>query len=169
MMPIQSTTLYLPDAQATRSLGISLGKALPAGSVLLLEGDLGSGKTTLVQGIGAGLGILEAVDSPTFTLINEYSGGRLPLYHLDLYRLEPEETASLHPEIYWEGIEVEPGIVAIEWADRLPYKPATCLQIQLIYTPEVGRQATLCQLPSPCRSSPGLPYLGEEPGRNRSG
>jgi tRNA threonylcarbamoyladenosine biosynthesis protein TsaE len=142
---MQSTILYLPDAQATRSLGVDLGKTLPAGSIVLLEGDLGSGKTTLVQGIGVGLGIPDAIDSPTFTLINEYSGGRLPLYHLDLYRLEPAETASLHPEVYWEGVEVEPGIVTIEWSDRLPYKPPSSLQIQLTYTPEMGRQAILRQ------------------------
>lgn len=127
----QPHVLRLPDAAATRSLGIQLGQTLPAGSVLLLEGDLGSGKTTLVQGIGAGLGITESIDSPTFTLINEYLGGRLPLYHFDLYRLNSTETAALYPETYWEGNEFEPGIVAIEWAERLPYKPANYLLIRL--------------------------------------
>ncbi|UBF24813.1 tRNA (adenosine(37)-N6)-threonylcarbamoyltransferase complex ATPase subunit type 1 TsaE [Kovacikia minuta CCNUW1] len=134
-------TLLLPDAAATRNLGIKLGKELPAGSVLLLKGDLGSGKTTLVQGIGEGLGIAEAIDSPTFTLINEYSGGRLPLYHLDLYRLDASETAAITPEIYWEGVEVELGIVAIEWADRLPYIPQNYLHISLTYEDTSGRSA----------------------------
>lgn len=125
-------TLSLADAQATRSLGINLGQSLSAGSVILLEGDLGSGKTTLVQGIGEGLGITEAIVSPTFTLINEYIG-RLPLYHLDLYRLQPQEVTALNLASYWEGVEFELGIVAIEWAERLDYKPPSYLQICLRY------------------------------------
>ncbi|NJP10186.1 MAG: tRNA (adenosine(37)-N6)-threonylcarbamoyltransferase complex ATPase subunit type 1 TsaE [Leptolyngbyaceae cyanobacterium RU_5_1] len=139
-------TLHLPNPEATRQLGVQLGQSLPAGSVVLLEGELGSGKTTLVQGIGEGLGITEAIDSPTFTLINEYSSGRLPLYHLDLYRLESAEAAALYLETYWEGVEVEPGIVAIEWAERLPYKPSSYLVVQLTYNPSFGRVATLCAI-----------------------
>jgi tRNA threonylcarbamoyladenosine biosynthesis protein TsaE len=135
--------LFLPDAAATQNLGVRLGQKLSAGSVLLLEGDLGSGKTTLVQGIGAGLGIREAIDSPTFTLINEYLGGRLPLYHFDLYRLDPSETAAISPENYWEGVEVDLGIVAIEWSERLPYKPPSYLRIHLTYNQNSGRQALL--------------------------
>ncbi|HBK24411.1 MAG TPA: bifunctional alanine racemase/tRNA (adenosine(37)-N6)-threonylcarbamoyltransferase complex ATPase subunit type 1 TsaE, partial [Planktothrix sp. UBA10369] len=65
------------------------------------------------------------------------------LYHLDLYRLEPSEIVDLNLEQYWEGIEVEPGIVAIEWADRLPYKPESYLQIELSYTEKGDRLATL--------------------------
>lgn len=136
-------TIFLADAQKTRSLGVSLGQALPAGSVILLEGDLGAGKTTLVQGIGEGLGITDSIVSPTFTLINEYLEGRLPLYHLDLYRLEPEEVTALNLESYWEGIEFELGIVAIEWAERLSYKPQNYLSICLNYSVEIGRQASL--------------------------
>lgn len=133
----------LPDAAATHSLGKALGQALPAGSVILLEGDLGAGKTTLVQGLAEGLGISDAVVSPTFTLINEYHEGRLPLYHLDLYRLEPAEVANLYLETYWEGIEMPAGIVAIEWAERLPYLPPNYLQIRLTYEVEIGRQVEL--------------------------
>jgi tRNA threonylcarbamoyladenosine biosynthesis protein TsaE len=135
--------IYLPDEAATRLLGVSLGQSLPAGSVILLEGDLGSGKTTLVQGIGEGLGITEAIVSPTFTLINEYTEGRLPLYHLDLYRLQPREVAPLHLETYWEGSEVSLGIVAIEWAERLPYKPCSYLHLSLTYSDTPGRRANL--------------------------
>ncbi|MBW4418727.1 MAG: tRNA (adenosine(37)-N6)-threonylcarbamoyltransferase complex ATPase subunit type 1 TsaE [Myxacorys californica WJT36-NPBG1] len=134
--------LTLPNAEATRYLGIQLGRSLPAGTVLLLEGDLGSGKTTLVQGLGSGLGIQDSIESPTFTLINEYLDGRVPLYHFDLYRLERSQTATLYPELYWEGLEVEPGIVAIEWAERLPYKPHDYLEIRLTYQ-ETGRQVEL--------------------------
>jgi len=136
-------TIFLADAEATRSLGLSLGQSLPAGSVILLEGDLGAGKTTLVQGIGEGLGITDSIVSPTFTLINEYLEGRLPLYHLDLYRLEPEEVTALNLESYWEGVEFELGIVAIEWAERLSYKPQRYLSICLNYSVDTGRQASL--------------------------
>lgn len=135
-------TISLPDAAATQALGKQLGQTLPAGTVLLLEGNLGSGKTTLVQGLGVGLGVSEAIDSPTFTLINEYLTGRVPLYHLDLYRLAPTETAALHPEVYWEGLEVELGIMAIEWADRLPYKPDHYWRICLQDGEDGGRTIT---------------------------
>lgn len=133
--------ISLPNTEATRSLGITLGKSLNAGSVILLAGDLGSGKTTLIQGIGEGLGITEPIVSPTFTLINEYTEGRVPLYHFDLYRLQPEEVAALNPETYWEGVEIPLGIVAIEWAERLDYKPPSYLEIGLKYQGDHQRQA----------------------------
>lgn len=142
-MTMESREISLADAEATRQLGISLGRSLPAGTVILLEGDLGAGKTTLVQGIGEGLGITDAIASPTFTLINEYTEGRIPLYHLDLYRLSPEEVASLHLETYWEGVEVPLGIVAIEWAERLKYKPSTFLRVSLAYQDDGSRLANL--------------------------
>lgn len=138
-----SLSLTLPDARATHALGVKLGQSLVAGSVILLEGNLGSGKTTLVQGIGRGLGIDETIDSPTFTLINEYLVGRLPLYHLDLYRLNAQEVDALHLETYWDGLEVELGIVAIEWAERLLYLPPAYLKIQLHHEPEGDRRAEL--------------------------
>lgn len=128
--------ILLTDAGATRQLGIKLGQSLVAGSVLLLEGDLGTGKTTLVQGIGEGLGIVDSIVSPTFTLINEYTEGRLPLYHLDLYRLQTEEVAQLNLESYWNGREYTLGIVAIEWAERLAYQPPTYLRLCLTYANE---------------------------------
>ncbi len=137
--------VILRNAEATRELGRILGRSLPAGTVILLEGDLGSGKTTLVQGLGEGLGIQETIDSPTFTLINEYLDGRLPLYHIDLYRLTMKEAASLYLEAYWEGAEFPLGIMAIEWAERLPYPPENPLKISLKYGPEAGRQVILTE------------------------
>ncbi|MGD1700911.1 tRNA (adenosine(37)-N6)-threonylcarbamoyltransferase complex ATPase subunit type 1 TsaE [Dapis sp. BLCC M229] len=128
-MKIQEVFLSLANAAATYNLGKSLGEFLPAGSVILLEGNLGSGKTTFVQGIGAGLGITETIDSPTFTLINEYFSGKIPLYHFDLYRLESSEIEALNLEIYWEGLEVPLGIVAIEWAEKLVYYPPNFLRV----------------------------------------
>jgi tRNA threonylcarbamoyladenosine biosynthesis protein TsaE len=135
--------LSLPDANATRKLGNLLGQTLPAGTVLLLEGNLGSGKTTLVQGIGEGLGITEAIASPTFTLVNEYLEGRIPLYHLDLYRLQPSEVAALYLESYWDGLENPLGIVAIEWAERLEQRSPNYLRIRLIGAETPARQAYL--------------------------
>ena len=123
--------IFLEDAFATKSLGMILGETLSCNSVILLEGDLGAGKTTLVQGLGEGLGINEPIVSPTFTIINEYTQARLPLYHLDLYRLDTAEIIALNLDTYWEGIEVVPGIVAIEWAQRMPYKPSAYLTIHL--------------------------------------
>ncbi len=140
--------LNLPDTEATHKFGVKLGRSLAAGTVILLQGDLGAGKTTLVQGIAEGLEIQDSVESPTFTLINEYLAGRIPLYHLDLYRLEPEETEALHLESYWDGLERDLGIVAIEWAERLQYKPDKYLQMCLSYC-DSGRQIELigdCQL-----------------------
>ena len=139
---MDSLQCVLADPAATHRLGVRLGQSLAVGSILLLQGDLGSGKTALVQGIGAGLGINEPVVSPTFILLNEYLEGRLPLYHFDLYRLDPAETAALYLETYWQGIEVPLGIVAIEWAERLSQPPSSYLQIQLDRIGE-GRQAML--------------------------
>ena len=124
----------LPNLQATHDLGLRLGKKLKPGTVLLLTGDLGTGKTSLVQGIGAGLGIVETLESPTFTLLNEYHDGRVPLYHLDLYRLTPPEVAELYLEGYWDGTEAPLGIMAIEWCDRLPYLPDRYLSLTLTHT-----------------------------------
>jgi tRNA threonylcarbamoyladenosine biosynthesis protein TsaE len=138
-----SMNILLAGAEATRRLGMTLGQNLTAGSVILLEGDLGTGKTTLVQGIGQGLGITESIVSPTFTLINEYTAGRIPLYHLDLYRLEPSEVVALNLETYWEGFEVQPGIVAIEWAERMPYKPDSYLSIKLTHDDDGNRQVQI--------------------------
>jgi tRNA threonylcarbamoyladenosine biosynthesis protein TsaE len=130
--------LDLPNLQATHDLGVRLGKTLNPGTVLLLTGDLGTGKTSLVQGIGAGLGTVETLESPTFTLLNEYHDGRVPLYHLDLYRLTPPEVAELYLEGYWDVTEAPLGIMAIEWCDRLPYLPDRYLNLTLTHT-ETGR------------------------------
>ena len=142
-MTWRTSRLWLRNAEATRGLGRLLGRSLWAGTVILLEGNLGSGKTTLVKGLGEGLGIQETIDSPTFTLINEYLDGRLPLYHVDLYRLQGQEAAALYLEAYWEGVEFPLGIMAIEWADRLPYPPDNPLRISLKYGTEEGRQVIL--------------------------
>jgi tRNA threonylcarbamoyladenosine biosynthesis protein TsaE len=96
-------------------LGAGWGRQVERGSVIALSGDLGAGKTQLVKGIARGLGIHERVHSPTFTLVNIYGGGRLPLFHLDLYRLETRD------QIIGAGLEeyFQPdGVSVIEWAER---------------------------------------------------
>ena len=100
----------------TRSLGERWGRAAQTGLVIGLSGDLGAGKTQLVKGIARGLGITARVHSPTFTLVNEYGGGRLRLFHLDLYRLETRG------QMVSAGLEefLQPdGVTVIEWAERL--------------------------------------------------
>lgn len=134
--------LFLENLEMTQRLGKALGQMLPAGNVILLEGDLGTGKTSLTQGLGKGLGISDEIVSPTFTLINEYHDGRVPLYHLDLYRLTPLQVDELYLETYWQGVEVPPGIVAIEWSERLLHRPSSYLFIQLNHQ-EGARQATV--------------------------
>ena len=107
-------TLRSASASQTHRLGALLGGLLRAGDVVLLEGPLGAGKTALTQGIGAGLGIRETINSPTFTLLKEYMG-RLPLYHFDLYRIDdPDELFALGFEDYFGG----EGVCVVEWADR---------------------------------------------------
>ncbi len=112
-MPFRSHDSINPDQ--TRQLGCKLGKMLKGGEVLAITGELGSGKTQLVQGIAQGLGIAPSeITSPTFTLIHEHEG-RLPLYHIDLYRLEtPHDIESLGLEEYF----TRNAVVAIEWAER---------------------------------------------------
>ena len=100
----------------TESLGETFGRAARRGMVVALSGELGAGKTQLVKGLARGLGITARVHSPTFTLVNEYAGGRLRLFHLDLYRLESRE------EILSAGLEefLQPdGVAVIEWVERL--------------------------------------------------
>lgn len=98
----------------TRRLGALLGRLLLPGDVVLLHGDLGAGKTAFAQGIGAGLGVAETINSPTFTLLKEYRG-RVPLYHFDLYRIEdPAELPALGFDDYFGG----EGVCVVEWAER---------------------------------------------------
>ena len=100
----------------TRYIAAGLSASLQPGTVLLLSGDLGAGKTAFVRGLAEGLGInSDDVTSPTFTLVHEYRGGRLPLIHVDLYRLDRAEL----DEIGLDEDLAARGIVAIEWAERL--------------------------------------------------
>ncbi|AQW21871.1 tRNA (adenosine(37)-N6)-threonylcarbamoyltransferase complex ATPase subunit type 1 TsaE [Lentilactobacillus curieae] len=113
-------SVKVKSADETIELGKKLASLLKAGDVILLDGDLGAGKTTFTKGLGEGLGIKRSIKSPTFTIIREYSGGRLPLYHMDVYRLEDGSGDELGLDEYFEG----DGVSVVEWsqfvADTLP-------------------------------------------------
>ena len=105
------------SAAETRALGEKLAGRLRPGDVLLLEGDLGAGKSELTRGIAKGLGVTETVTSPSFTILNVYESGRFPLYHFDWYRLESsEELYELGMDEYLGG----DGIAVVEWPGRCP-------------------------------------------------
>ena len=131
---------YLPSNEATIALGEMVGKNLRPGDILLLEGDLGAGKTTFAQGAAKGLGVDEFVNSPTFVIINEYFSGRLPLYHMDLYRVEDEsQLYDLGIEEYFFGN----GVCLVEWpAIALPLMPEEVAWIRLEQSGD-GRVVTL--------------------------
>jgi tRNA threonylcarbamoyladenosine biosynthesis protein TsaE len=112
---VASITSHSPAE--TFAFGQTVAAALQSGDVLALSGDLGAGKTHFVKGLAAGLGITTGVTSPTFTLIHEYPGGRLALYHLDLYRLE---TADELTRIGFDDYLDAEGVLAIEWAEKFP-------------------------------------------------
>ncbi len=121
-------------------MGRELASTLAPGDVLLLYGDLGAGKTAFIRGLAGGLGVPTAeVSSPTFTLIQEYRHGRLPLFHVDLYRIEdPREFDEL-------GLEeiADDGVLAIEWADRYPRPPQGAVRISIEHIGERQRRVTI--------------------------
>jgi tRNA threonylcarbamoyl adenosine modification protein YjeE len=127
----------LADAGATRRLGERLAGLLRGGDAIALVGDLGAGKTTLVAGLVAALGGGTAA-SPTFSLVNEYPGGRLVVWHADLYRLE---RAAELPELGLDDAIGDPrGICVVEWADRFDVMPPDHLRLELAHAgPGAGR------------------------------
>ncbi|MEO8295541.1 MAG: tRNA (adenosine(37)-N6)-threonylcarbamoyltransferase complex ATPase subunit type 1 TsaE [Gemmatimonadota bacterium] len=114
---------------ALRDRGEQLGRSLPPGSVVFLEGDLGAGKTTLVQSIARGLGVTASATSPTYSLVHQYQGRRGPVFHLDCYRLRtPHEAADLD----WETLLRDGDAVLIEWPERAgDYLPAPLVRCRL--------------------------------------
>jgi tRNA threonylcarbamoyladenosine biosynthesis protein TsaE len=113
---ITSRSIDTRSVEETFALGERLGHELQRGDVVALFGELGAGKTALVKGIARGLGITQEITSPTFTLIHEYTGGRLPLFHIDLYRLDGvDQVLMIGIEDYLAG----PGVTAIEWSEKM--------------------------------------------------
>lgn len=120
----------------TQAVARELAATLKAGDVVLLSGNLGAGKTAFVRGLAAGLGIdPDDVFSPTFTLVHEYRGGRLTLYHADLYRLETTGAADLG----LEEMGVDDGVLAIEWPDRLTHALPGAIPVTIEVTGETTR------------------------------
>lgn len=125
----------------TRALGEQIGKSLDAGSLILLKGDLGAGKTLFTQGVASGAGVDSAmpVTSPTYTLMNIYHG-RLPIYHFDLYRLEGGgDVDDLGFDEYFEG----DGIALVEWAERAPELQRGALLVEIDHVDESSRTIRL--------------------------
>jgi tRNA threonylcarbamoyladenosine biosynthesis protein TsaE len=108
---------YLAGAQETRQWGLHLAEQLQAGDVLALCGQLGAGKTLLTSALLEGLGYTGQVSSPTFSLLQEYVGGRLPVFHLDFYRMQSAAEAL---NLGWDELLEEPGVLVVEWADQFP-------------------------------------------------
>ena len=135
-------SLELSSLKRTEALGISLGKIVESGDIITLHGPLGSGKTTLTQAIGRGLGVDPRIyiTSPTFSLLHEYQG-RIPLYHMDLYRLAGEdEIESIGLQEYFFGN----GVTVIEWPEKLgSLMPAERLDLVLVISGETSRTANL--------------------------
>jgi len=129
------------SASETRALGERLASGLRPGDTVILEGELGAGKSELARGIARGLGVTETVTSPSFTILNVYESGRCPLYHFDWYRLESEE------ELYELGMDEYlggDGIAVVEWAERCPDAvPEDCIRIRLEATGEETRRITV--------------------------
>lgn len=132
--------MILESHEETLKLGKAIGEALKPGDVLLLKGDLGAGKTTFTQGLANGLNVDEFVNSPTFVIINEYFSGKLPLYHMDLYRLDNEsQLYDLGVEEYFYGN----GVSVVEWPDiALPFLPEKYTQLTFLRE-GLGRTVTI--------------------------
>ena len=113
-MPSEQFITRSPEE--TEALGARLAGALEPGAVVAFTGDLGAGKTAFVRGLTRGLGIPDRVTSPTFTIVNEYEGGRLPLFHFDLYRLGSADELF---DIGWEDYLARGGVCAVEWSERM--------------------------------------------------
>ncbi|HKH74957.1 MAG TPA: tRNA (adenosine(37)-N6)-threonylcarbamoyltransferase complex ATPase subunit type 1 TsaE [Vicinamibacterales bacterium] len=130
-------SLVTRSEEETAGVARELASALKAGDVILLSGNLGAGKTAFVRGLASGLGIdPEEVSSPTFTLVHEYRGGRLTLYHADLYRLERIATE----DIGLEEMGIADGVLAIEWPDRLAHAMPGAREIQIEIVGDTSRR-----------------------------
>ena len=109
-------TVITKSPEQTELLGKKLAELLRPGDVIAYYGDLGAGKTAFTRGLAAGLGIREAVTSPTYTIVNEYLSGRMPLFHFDMYRLSSSEELF---DIGWEDYLARDGVCAVEWSENV--------------------------------------------------
>jgi tRNA threonylcarbamoyladenosine biosynthesis protein TsaE len=127
----QADSIISHSPEQTREIAQNLASNLEPNAVLTLTGELGAGKTHFVQGLAAGLGYMEEVTSPTFSLIQEYRGGKLPLFHIDFYRLQEAAEADalgLEEEYFEAG-----GVTAIEWAEKFPdIRPEVVWRVKIL-------------------------------------
>ncbi len=124
----------------TEQLGQILGQVLPAGTVIAYRGDLGAGKTAFTRGLARGLGITDPVTSPTYTIVNEYLNGRLPLFHFDMYRLHSADDLF---DIGWDDYLERQGICAVEWSENVEEAMENALTVTIQKTGEDSRKITL--------------------------
>ena len=123
--------------EETEAVGAALGKILSPGTVLAYRGDLGAGKTAFTRGLARGLGYSEPVTSPTYTIVNEYLGGRLPLFHFDMYRLRSSDDLW---DIGWEDYLDRGGICAVEWSENVDDAMENAVYVTIHKTGETDRR-----------------------------
>ena len=123
--------------EETEKIGEKLAKALPAGTILAYRGDFGAGKTAFTPGLARGLGANEPVTSPTYTIVNEYLSGRLPLFHFDMYRLRSADDLF---DIGWEDYLDRNGICAVEWSENVAEAMEDAVFITIQKTGESSRR-----------------------------
>ena len=126
--------------EETEEIGAALGKRLPAGTVIAYRGDLGAGKTAFTRGLARGLGYGEAVTSPTYTIVNEYLGGRLPLFHFDMYRLRSADDLW---DIGWEDYLERGGVCAVEWSENVREAMEGAITVSIARLDETSRTITI--------------------------
>jgi tRNA threonylcarbamoyladenosine biosynthesis protein TsaE len=137
---LTATTTVTRSEGDTERLAEALAGDLRPGDVVLLSGPLGAGKTAFVRGLARGLGVdPEEVSSPTFTLVHEYRGGRLRLFHADLYRL----ATAAADDLGLDELGVEDGVLAVEWPDRLGHRFSGAIEVEIAIDGESSRRITL--------------------------
>ena len=124
----------------TEALGAALGRVLMPGTVIAYRGDLGAGKTAFTRGLARGLGYAEPVTSPTYTIVNEYLGGRLPLFHFDMYRLRSSDDLW---DIGWEDYLDRGGVCAVEWSENVEDALEDALTVTIEKLGEESRRITI--------------------------
>jgi tRNA threonylcarbamoyladenosine biosynthesis protein TsaE len=124
----------------TEAVGMALAEKLAAGDVIAYEGDLGAGKTAFTRGLARGLGIEDPVTSPTYTIVNEYLSGRLPLFHFDMYRLHSADDLF---DIGWEDYLERGGICAVEWSENVAEAMVGAIRVKIEKTGDESRCITI--------------------------
>lgn len=139
---MEDKIINIQNEKETEKFGINLASEVKAGTVIALYGDIGAGKTTLTKSIAKGLGVEDVITSPTFNIVKEYDGGRLPLYHFDVYRIgDVDEMYELGYEEYFFGN----GVCVVEWADIIEdIIPEEALKIYIEYGKNEGERIYKC-------------------------